>query len=58
MATAIVALAFVMTVRRPVTMPPMTTRWASSDSSPRSPEYAVTYAPTLSATSPIGWSER
>ena len=35
---AIVSWRLVMTVRRPVTMPPTTTRWPSSDSSRRSPE--------------------
>ena len=47
-----------ITVRKPVTIPPITTRWPSSDSSFRSPLYAVTNAPTCSATSPIGCSER
>ena len=35
---AMVALALVMTVRTPVTIPPTTTRWPSSDSSRRSLE--------------------
>ena len=51
---AIVDFDFVITIRIPVTMPPRTTRWPSSDSSLRSPEYAVTNSPTRSATSPIG----
>ena len=57
-ATPIVAFAFVITRRNPVTIPPMTTRWPSSDSSLRSLLNAVTYWPTCSATSPIGCSER
>ena len=56
--TAIVAFAFVTTVRLPVTTPPTTTRCPSSDSSFRSPEYAVTKWPIRSATSPSGWSDR
>ena len=37
-ATAIVERVFVITVRTPVTTPPTTTRWPSSDSSLSSPE--------------------
>ena len=57
-AIAICSFFLVMTVRTPVTMAPTTTRCPSSDSSLRSPEYAVTYCPTCSATSPMGCSER
>ena len=46
-AIPIVDFDFVITVRKPVTIPPITTRWPSSDSSFRSPLYAVTNAANL-----------